>query len=252
MDVMIMYAIRHITKEYEELRVLDDITIEFGEYKTTVILGPSGCGKTTLLNMVSGLSTPDSGEVEGFQYEKLSFVFQESRLIPWRTVGDNIRFVLKGKMDKDKLEWTVDRYLGQFGLKEYIDYYPSKLSGGMKQRIGMLRAFAYPSEILLMDEPFRSLDIANKRHSIDFLKELLNSEKRTCILVTHDLDEAIELGDKIVILTDKPTRVKKVITNMYLLDGTEESRVKARKMLETEVLSVNCAVKDSKFVCEVR
>ena len=133
---MIMYAIRNITKEYEELRVLDDITIEFEEYRTTVILGPSGCGKTTLLNMVSGLSTPDSGEIEGFQYEKLSFVFQESRLIPWRTVGDNIRFVLKGKIDKDKLEWTVDRYLGQFGLKEYIDYYPSKLSGGMKQQIG--------------------------------------------------------------------------------------------------------------------
>ena len=248
---MIMYAMRNITKEYEELRVLDDITIEFEEDRTTVILGPSGCGKTTLLNMVSGLSTPDSGEIVGFQYEKLSFVFQESRLIPWRTVGDNIRFVLKGKMDKDKLEWTVDRYLGQFGLKEYIDYYPSKLSGGMKQRIGMLRAFAYPSEILLMDEPFRSLDIANKRNSIDFLKELLNSEKRTCILVTHDLDEAIELGDRIVILTDKPTRVKKVMTNMYMLDETEESRTKARKMLETEVLSVNCSVKDSKFVCGI-
>lgn len=250
MDVMRMYAVSNISKGYNELKVLDDITIEFEEFRTTAILGPSGCGKTTLLNIVAGIDQPDSGNVEGFQYEKLSFVFQEDRLIPWRTVGDNIRFVLKGKMDKEKMEWTVKRYLGQVGLEEYINYYPKKLSGGMKQRIGMLRAFAYPSDILLMDEPFRSLDIANKRASMDFLKELIACEMRTCILVTHDLDEAVELGDRIVILSDKPTQVKKVITNMYRVDGTEESRVKARKMLETEILSVRCEVKDSKFVCD--
>ena len=235
MDVMSMYAVRNISKGYNELKVLDEITIEFEEFKTTAILGPSGCGKTTLLNIVSGIDQPDSGKVEGFQYEKLSFVFQEDRLIPWRTVGDNIRFVLKGKMDKEKMEWTVKRYLGQVGLEEYVNYYPKKLSGGMKQRIGMLRAFAYPSDILLMDEPFRSLDIANKRASMDFLKELIACEMRTCILVTHDLDEAVELGDRIVILSDEPTQVKKVITNMYRVDGTEESRVKARKMIEEQL-----------------
>lgn len=248
---MSMYAVRNISKSYNDLVVLDDITIEFEEFKTTAILGPSGCGKTTLLNIAAGLDQADSGSVEGFLYEKLSFVFQEDRLIPWRTVGDNIRFVLKGKIGRDKIEWTVNRYLGQFGLKDYINYYPKKLSGGMKQRVGMLRAFAYPSDILLMDEPFRSLDIANKKASIDFLKELLACEMRTCILVTHDLDEAVELGDKIVILSDKPTQVKKVITNMYHVDGTEESRVKARRLLEAEIMNVHCEVKDSKFVCDV-
>lgn len=246
-----MYAVRNISKCFNELKVLDDMTIEFEEFKTTAILGPSGCGKTTLLNIISGLDQPDSGEVEGFLYEKISFVFQEDRLIPWRTVGDNIRFVLKGKMDREKIDRTVNRYLEQVGLKEYINYYPKKLSGGMKQRIGMLRAFVYPSAILLLDEPFRSLDIANKRASMDFLKELIACEMRTCILVTHDLDEAVELGDRIVILSDKPTQVKKAITNMYRVDGTEESRVKARKLLETEILSVRCEVKDSKFVCDI-
>lgn len=231
-----MYAIQNVSKNYGQLKVLDDISIDFPEAGTTVILGPSGCGKTTLLNIISGLIKPDAGTVQGFCQGELSFVFQEDRLIPWKTVGDNIRFVLKGKMDKEEIKGTIDRTLGQFGLLEYIDYYPNKLSGGMKQRIQMLRAFAFPADILLMDEPFKSLDLSNKRAAMDFLKALLTSEKRTCILVTHDLDEAIALGEQIVILTDKPARVKKVMTNPYALTAGEKSRSKVRKILEQEVL----------------
>ena len=231
-----MQGVENISKSYGQLKVLEDLSIDFQEAGTTVILGPSGCGKTTLLNIISGLIQPDAGRVEGFAQGKLSFIFQEDRLIPWKTVGDNLRFVLKGKMDKGEIKETIDRYLGRFRLLEYIDYYPNKLSGGMKQRIQMLRAFAFPAKVLLMDEPFKSLDLVNKREAMDFLKELLTWEKRTCILVTHDLEEAVTFGHRIVILTDKPTRVKKVIANAYALENSEEGRGRVRKQLEEELL----------------
>ncbi len=120
-------------------------------------------------------------------------------------------FVLIDKMDKKVRENVIDKYLRLVNLEEYKYYYPRQLSGGMRQRISILRAFAYPSKILIMDEPFKSLDINSKRTIMEFTLKLKELRGKTCILVTHDIQEALTLGDKIVILTEKPTKVKKVI-----------------------------------------
>lgn len=226
-----MYQIENITKYYNDLKVLDDISIDFHKNKTTCILGPSGCGKTTLLNIISKIINEDSGEIIGFD-EDISFVFQEDRLIEWKNISDNISFVLKGKMDKLQIETTVDKYLKLVNLEEYKYYYPKDLSGGMRQKTSILRAFAYSSKLLIMDEPFKSLDINSKHILIEFFKELRTMESRTCIIVTHDIEEALALGDKIVILTEKPTRVKKVIE----LNDTEESRFNLKTLIENELM----------------
>ena len=226
------YRVSNICKSYGDLKVLDNISIDFPENKTTCIMGPSGCGKSTLLNIIAGILDMDSGEVEGFNDETISFVFQEDRLIEWKSVADNLRLVLKGKMDKRDIETIIDRYLESVNLKEYKNYYPRDLSGGMKQRISILRSFIYPSKVLIMDEPFKSLDINNKHIVMEFLKNLKDREKRTCILVTHDVEEAIALGDRIVVLSHKPSRVRKVIDKPCIYDKKDEYKVYIKSQIE--------------------
>lgn len=226
-----MDQVKNINKYYDDLKVLEDISIVFPKNKTTCILGPSGCGKTTLLNIISGITKMDSGEIIGFD-EDISFVFQEDRLMEWKNINDNMEFVLKNKMDKRQRKLTIDKYLKLVDLEEYKYYYPRKLSGGMRQKISILRAFAYPSKILIMDEPFKSLDISSKQLLIYFFKKLRTIENRTCIIVTHDIEEAIILGDKIVVLTEKPTTVKKVIE----LNENEVNRDKLRKIIENQFI----------------
>lgn len=204
------YRVKNISKSFGNLKVLENISIDFPENKTTCILGPSGCGKTTLLNIITGILDKDFGEIIGFENEDISFVFQEDRLIPWKNVEENLSFVLKGKRDKKEIAEIINRYLKVVNLEKYKYYYPKDLSGGMKQRINILRAFIYPSKILIMDEPFKSLDMDNKQIVMDFFEELMKIEKRTCIMVTHDIEDALVLGDKIVILTEKPASVKEV------------------------------------------
>ncbi len=226
-----MYQIKDINKKFNELKVLEDITIDFPKNKTTCILGPSGCGKTTLLNIIAGIIKKDSGEIIGFNKD-ISFVFQEDRLIEWKNIEENISFVLKGKMDKEQIKATIDKYLKLVKLEEYKYYYPRELSGGMRQKISILRAFAYPSKLLIMDEPFKSLDINSKQILIDFFKELRIIENRTCIIVTHDIEEALTLGDRIIILTGKPTAVKRIME----LNGNEENMIKLREVIEKEFM----------------
>ncbi|WP_353094137.1 ABC transporter ATP-binding protein [Tissierella praeacuta] len=227
-----MYQIKNINKNYNDLKVLNDINIDFQENKTTCVLGPSGCGKTTLLNIIAGIINKDSGEIIGFKDKDISFVFQEDRLIEWKNVKDNINFVLKGKISKYKIETTIDKYLKLVDLEKYKYYYPKELSGGMRQKISILRAFAYPSKLLIMDEPFKSLDINSKQVLIGFFRELRIMENKTCIIVTHDIEETLTLGDSIIILTEKPAKVKKVIE----LNGNEENKIKLREEIERELM----------------
>lgn len=231
------YSVKNIVKSYDSLRVLDNVSIDFTENKTTCILGPSGCGKTTLLNIIAGIIEKDSGEVLGIQNEDISFVFQEDRLIEWKNIRDNMAFVLKKKMSKSEIESTVDKFLKLVNLKEYKYYYPKSLSGGMRQRISILRAFAYPSKILIMDEPFKSLDINNKRIVMEFFKELKALENRTCIVVTHDIDEALDLGDRIILLSEKPSKVKRVIKNIYMETKDEEDKKDLKLQIESELIN---------------
>ena len=232
-----MYKVIDICKSYADLKVLDNISIDFPENKVTCILGPSGCGKSTLLNIIGGILDEDSGQVIGFKDASISFVFQEDRLIKWKSVKDNLRFVLKGKMDKKAIEETIDSYLKSVNLLEYKNYYPNSLSGGMKQRISILRAFIYPSQVLIMDEPFKSLDINNKRIVIDFFKKLQSMEKRTCIIVTHDIGEAMELADRIVILSDKPSRVVEVMDNYLIYNHDKNYEVNMRHQIEEMLMN---------------
>ena len=151
-------------------------------------------------------------------------------------VKDNVGFVLRDKMDKKVRENVIDKYLRLVNLEEYKYYYPRQLSGGMRQRISILRAFAYPSKILIMDEPFKSLDINSKRTIMEFTLKLKELRGKTCILVTHDIQEALTLGDKIVILTEKPTKVKKVIENIPISDRSKESNTKLKELIENQLI----------------
>lgn len=208
-----MYKIKNIHKSFDELCVLKDFTMEIDEKKVISILGPSGCGKTTLLNILSGMIKPDKGELIGFEGKKISYLFQEPRLMKWKTVKENIDFVLKDKMSKDEREKVIKKYLEIVDLWGFKDYYPSSLSGGMKQRVAIARAFAYPSEILLMDEPFKSLDLELKLTLIDCFINLWKIDKRTVFFVTHDIHAALLLGDDIYILSQKPTNIKEILVN---------------------------------------
>lgn len=201
------YGVKNLSMSYSELKVLNNITIEFGAGKVTCILGPSGCGKTTLLNIISGVTKSFDGEVIGFEDKHISYIFQEGRLIEWKTVRNNLKFVLNNKLSPKESELLIVKYLRAFGMENYIDYYPNKLSGGMRQRIGIIRALIYPSDIMIMDEPFKSMDEETKQIVMNCFVELMQQEKRTVILVTHDRGEAIYLGDKIIILSAKPTSV---------------------------------------------
>jgi len=219
--------IDNIHKQFEDLEVLKGLSIHFEENKVTCILGPSGCGKSTLLNIIISLVSPDQGTVSGFAGKTISSIFQEDRLIEWRTVEENLDFVLRKQLNPGERRKVIDHYLKAVGLEAFRAYYPRKLSGGMRQRVSIVRAFAFPSEIMIMDEPFKSLDVNTKINLMKTFCQLRQDDSRTIIYVTHDVDEAVTLGDQIVILTDKPATVRRVITNPVAgtcrWDRTEET-----------------------------
>ena len=195
--------IENLHKSFNEVKLFDNFNIEIKENTITCILGPSGCGKTTLLNMISGSEPNNSGIFNGFNDKILSYIFQEPRLVPWKTVKENISFVLK-KADSE----LISKYIRLVNLDEFADYYPNKLSGGMKQRVALARAFAYPSDLILMDEPLKALDIKLKLNLINSFRKIWQFDKRTVIFVTHDIDEALLLGNDVYIFSKAPVSIK--------------------------------------------
>jgi NitT/TauT family transport system ATP-binding protein len=188
--------IRNLYKSYGSHVVFNDLNMSFKKNKITVILGPSGCGKTTLLNIISGIDKKYIGEVK-LKDNTISYIFQEDRLIPNLTVFENIAFVLKSTINRKEIENITNKYLRLVKLTEYKDMLPKSLSGGMKRRVAIARAFAYKSRLLLMDEPFKGLDQKLKNEIIEEFLRIYNEDKRTVILVTHDIKEAETLGDEI-------------------------------------------------------
>ncbi len=188
------------------LTVYNDFHMDISEGKVTCVMGPSGCGKTTLLNIISGLLKPQSGEFNGFGDKAVSYIFQEPRLLPWKTVSQNIGFVIKDLYPKKQREEKIKKYLEIVGLSTFENYWPEKLSGGMKQRVGIARAFVYPSNLLLMDEPFKGLDLQLKISLLNSFNLLWENDRRTVIFVTHDPDEALYLADEICILSPAPAK----------------------------------------------
>lgn len=202
-------GLKNVNKTFGRQQVFHQFSISFNPGKISCLLGSSGCGKTTLLNLLSGALKCDAGVVEGMNGKRVAYVFQEPRLLPWRTVSGNLEFVLPSGWTADQKDATIRHQLERVNLENFSDFYPGKLSGGMKQRVSLARAFAFPSDIILMDEPFRGLDPILKKGLMEMALDLWNEEKRTVIFVTHDLDEAKFLGEEIFILGQSPVKIVK-------------------------------------------
>ena len=226
--------LKNIVKNYGDKKVLGGIDIEIEEGKITAILGESGCGKSTLLNIIAGKIKDYSGEIifEREHKKGISYVFQEDTLIPWKTVYSNLEFVLKGKVEKSELDERIKKYLKIVNLEGSEKEFPNMLSGGMKRRVGIARAFAFPSNYMFMDEPFEFLDVKIKEEIVGDLIKLQESEKKTIILITHDIDTAITLGEKIVVLGGKPSVVRSSFINKFALKMLENSEEKEKFKLE--------------------
>lgn len=197
-----MYKLNNVSKSYNSLNVLKNFSIEIPEGKITAILGPSGCGKTTILNLFAKLIKADQGQVD--TAGKISYLFQEPRLIPWLSVRDNITLVLKDQIQPAQRDAILNKVTKATAIGAYLNYYPHQLSGGIKQRVATARAFAYQAPLLLMDEPFKSLDLKTRFKLINDFYYLWQQEPNTVIMVTHDIKEALFLADQILVLSDKP------------------------------------------------
>ncbi len=195
----------NISKSYGDLKVLDGVSFEVKDGEILCIVGESGCGKTTLLKIIAGIEKADDGNIS-LKNGRIGFVFQDVRLLPWKTVLGNVEFVLESVgMDKSRAVKVVKLV----GLEGFEDYYPKQLSGGMQQRVGIARAIAIDPDILLMDEPFANLDALTKERMQSELLKII--QDKTVIFVTHDIDEAVYLADRVVVLSQRPAKVVDVI-----------------------------------------
>lgn len=210
-------SIKNINKKFNEKIIFKDFDINFYKNEVNCIIGKSGCGKSTLLNIISGIIPNDSENFETIEKYGVSYIFQDDRLIDWLTVGENIKLIVKKLYNKKKLDELCDKYLDLVGIKEYKNYYPQMLSGGLRQRVNIARAFIYPSKVVIMDEPFKSIDVINKEIIMNNFKKILEKEKRTVLFVTHDIDEALLLSDKIYVLGNSPVEIKKVLINLNII-----------------------------------
>ena len=212
--------VTHLTKKFDDLLVLDDISFAVKEGEFLCIVGPTGCGKTTFLNSLTKLYKPTSGEIlindepVDLLKHNIAYIFQEYSTMPWLTVEENVGFGLDIKnIPKSEAKEKVNEYLQVVGLEKYRNYYADQLSASMLQRVVIARAFATEPEVLLMDEPYGQLDIELRFRLEDELLKLWERNKTTVIFITHNIEEAVYLGERILVLTNKPTGIKKEIYN---------------------------------------
>lgn len=206
-------VVRAVSKSFGDLEVLRGVSIRVPARSILSVLGPSGCGKTTLLNLIAGTAAPDSGTIEGSGSAGVSYLFQEPRLLPWKSVWGNVDLVLRDRMAAADRRRAVASVLALVGLEQFRHSRPAELSGGMRQRAAMARAFAYPSDVLLMDEPFRALDLPLKLALMSAFVEIWERDRRTVLFVTHDIQEALFLGDDILVLSPRPAEVRDHVPN---------------------------------------
>ncbi len=206
-----MIKLVHAGKKFDDLVLLKDFNISFEKNKITCLFGPSGVGKTTIANIVAGIVPLDEGLVEGVDNSLFSYVFQEPRLLKWYSVYENMDFVLKDVYKDEKRVKIIDTYLEMVELSQYKNYKIDALSGGMAQRVSLARAFAYPSHILIMDEPFKGFDFKLKNEMISLFKRMWKTSQRTVIFITHDVEEAIDLSHMIYTLKNRPLEIIDII-----------------------------------------
>jgi ABC-type nitrate/sulfonate/bicarbonate transport system ATPase subunit len=219
-----------------ELRVVEDVSLTVGEGEFVAIVGPSGCGKTTLMNTVAGFEQPDSGSIliDGAARAKPNargiLISQQGSIFPWLTVRQNLMFGLNDHPEADK-RGVADHYAAMVGLKGFESSYPHELSGGMLKRAELARAFAVKPEILYMDEPFSALDALTNLRMRNELLRILEEERHTVMLITHDVEEAIHLADRIMVLSPRPTRIQA----MFKVDLPHPRRLTSPEVQELRV-----------------
>jgi NitT/TauT family transport system ATP-binding protein len=205
--------IRDLRKMFGQLIAIDGVSLDIAPGEFFMIVGPSGCGKTTLLRILAGLESVTSGAIEietpSSHRPGNSMIFQGDSIFPWMTVWDNAAYGLKmRRVPSSTVKEVVGHYLARTGLTRFAKYYPHQLSGGMRQRVSIARAFANDPEILLMDEPFSALDAQNKLLLQEELLHIWEEHKKTVVFITHSVDEAVFLGDRIMVMTAQPGKVK--------------------------------------------
>jgi len=213
--------IENLNLTYQSLNsetiALQDINLRINKEEFISIVGPSGCGKTTILSLVSGILKATSGNVTvdgknpNPKDDLSGYMFQRDNLLPWRTIEKNIYFglELKKKMTKERKEYALS-LAEKYGLHEFLSKHPSELSGGMRQRVALIRTLALKPELLLLDEPFSALDYQTRLELCDHIFSIIKQEKKTAILVTHDIYEAISMSDRIIVLTARPGKIKAI------------------------------------------
>lgn len=239
--------IQGVRKEYEgrngRITALSEVDLNIAENEFVCVVGPSGCGKSTLLNIIAGLLQPSAGavyldgeKIEGTGTER-GVVFQQYALFPWLTVLQNVLFGLKlKKTPRTEALEIARKYIHQVGLEEFSDAYPKELSGGMKQRVAIARAYAVNPEVLLMDEPFGALDAQTRIQLQSELLKTWEQEKKTCFFITHDVDEAIILAQRVIIMSARPGRIKKIVDIDIPYPRGQETKTSERFLeLKTEI-----------------
>lgn len=228
--------IDHVEKIYDgrkgRMVALNGVDLDIMENEFICVVGPSGCGKSTLLNIIAGLLEPTSGavyvdgkKVEGTGIER-GVVFQQYALFPWMTVLKNVMFGLKLKgMKDDEAREVAMKYIKMVQLEDFVDAYPKELSGGMKQRVAIARAYAVQPEVLLMDEPFGALDAQTRTQLQSELIKTWQEEKKTCFFITHDVEEAVILATKVIIMSARPGRIKKIVDINLPYPRTQEMKM---------------------------
>lgn len=217
--------IRDLSKTYytkeEEVLAIDKIDLDIKEDSIIAIVGPSGCGKSTLLNIIGGLDNKTSGDIKFLNNKNnIGYMFQTDCLFPWLTILDNclIGLKVKKKITSEDKECVI-KLLDNYGLGEFIYSYPSSLSGGMRQRVALIRTLAINPDILLLDEPFSALDFETRQLVSDDVYKIIKKEHKSTIIITHDIEEAIAFADKVIVLSKRPAVIKKIF-DIKLIDSS--------------------------------
>lgn len=227
----------------ERINVLEDINLSVGSGEFISIIGPSGCGKTTLLRLISGLDQPETGKVTVDDQlvtrpdASRGYVFQHGSLFPWETIRDNISAGLKAVHGRHYDRNLVNHYIELMGLKGFEKAYPHQVSGGMAQRAALARSIIMNPELLLLDEPMGALDAFTRADVQDVIHRVWKQTQTTMVLVTHDIDEAIYLGTRIVVMTPRPGRIKEVVTNQLAFprDRTSDQFLEFRRAIQDKL-----------------
>jgi ABC-type nitrate/sulfonate/bicarbonate transport system ATPase subunit len=203
-------SLEAVSRSFGAVEVLRDFSLDVSLGEFVAIVGPSGCGKTTLLNLLAGFDKPTAGHLTS--KGRVRMVYQQDGLFPWRTVAQNIRMGLRHFKTERERERELKELLALIGLKGFEDHYPHQLSGGMRQRVELARALAGDTDTLLLDEPFSALDYLTRLRLRRELARMLRERPRTVVLVTHDIEEAAQLADRVVVLSERPARIRCELT----------------------------------------